>query len=69
MKKNKLSLGSLKVESFVTHMNEANANTVKGGTGNTNNCSIFICPVTFGTGGVCDGPAPTRNNASICKCK
>lgn len=31
-------------------------------------CSGIICPATFGTGGPCDGPAPTKNAASQCIC-
>ncbi|MGB3465874.1 MAG: pinensin family lanthipeptide [Cyclobacteriaceae bacterium] len=74
MKKQKLTLGGLKVESFVTEFESADANTVKGGyltftntNPNTQFCSDTSCAVTFGTGGVCDGPAPTKYG-SFCLC-
>ncbi len=41
MKKSKLSLKSLKVQSFVTDMNDENVNTVKGGMGTIG--SIILC--------------------------
>ena len=39
-KKIKLNLNDLKVESFVTSLNNKNADTVKGG--------ILVSPITFG---------------------
>ena len=88
MKKIKLNLDNLKVESIVTDLEKSNVETVKGGTGGTLGCSIdincdlsgaggpwcsaycsdILCPATFGTGGICDGPAPTRGNESVCIC-
>ena len=53
MKKKRLSLDSLKVESFVTDMTNDISDTVKGGTAdatfhNSNCCdSALICPVTI----------------------
>jgi len=60
----KLNLNSLKVKSFVTDLQNKNASTVKGGYGG----SVLLCR-TFGGGGVCDGPPPTKNDASFCICK
>ena len=53
MKKKNLNLDSLKVESFVTDLEQEISNTVKGGTAdptfhNSNCCdSRYICPQTI----------------------
>lgn len=66
MKSKKLNLSELKVKSFVTDLENGVGNTIKGGNsmiGATDCCGTFQSQCDL-----CDGPAPTKNNASVCKC-
>ena len=72
MKKKKLNLNKLKVESFITDLKKENVDTVKAGRAaiqDSLNCSEFACPTTFDRESICgSGPVPTNNNESICVC-
>ncbi|MEL6556917.1 MAG: pinensin family lanthipeptide [Bacteroidota bacterium] len=79
MKKIKLNLNALKVNSFITDLNKENADTVKGGTRitclQTIGCSIGCsadagCDPTISPGLYCSAGCeePTQDNASVCVC-
>ena len=79
MKKIKLNLGTLKIDSFVTDLDVDHVETVKGGRG-TFGCSLNGCDYTLSPGLYCSAncpsptqngctdPPPTRGNESICVC-
>jgi hypothetical protein len=70
MKKQKLSLNSIKVQSFVTELNQSEAQAVHGGTGNSANpvcmsqvpaCQTAACSIV----NVCITP-PVTNQGPDC---